>query len=206
MGDLDVSVMLQSNVVELIQGSEIAYGALLFILMSVVYIQRRVKLDDQWVFKWKHRFAYGLNPFSKNLLNRPLTRKKGKQDFDEYVVSVDQSIHEVKKAVTEYGYETNLASTSKYIIKKNRGRSWEVWSFRYRDPDSDKQYHLYLFDGHGNYGADLWQHVETDWTEDPEGHVSDGQTPGDPDNVLRPALMKAGLDWERDSDFRKQLV
>lgn len=193
----------------LLQLKEIAvepysYVFLAILLALIARYQKRISLEDKWVFRWKHKVLYSLNPIlSKDkLFGREFIRDKTPDKWwtaREYAYSTDATVKEVKEAASEV-YETNLASTSKYRVIDGE-KQWELWSFKYSIPDTDKMYHLYIFEGHGDYNTDMNQHKETDWEDDPKGHEDDKQKRGDPEGFLKNVMNKAGISVERDKEW-----
>lgn len=116
---------------------------------------------------------------------RPLTRNK--TDSNEMFLHADKSPDEVERLLTEGDYHRNLISTKKYRMLGER-QQWAVGSYRIvYGEDNEYQHHVYLFPGE-NGGTDVYGHKETNYEEDPEGHVEDEQWNGDPDNKATPLL------------------
>lgn len=186
--------------------SDPTYQAVLLLALVLAGIVSRRVLgpEDDWVERYKRRLAVALDPWSRRL-GTPLAVKKGPE---EYVCSTDLEPDEVERRLHRAGYVENDLSNQKYRVLPDGTTEYAVGSMKYSEPRSSRQWHVYLFDGHGDYGADLYQHGETDWDPaeggGPGGHLSGEQVPGDPEGLLRNALSTKSVECEEDIRWRQQ--
>jgi hypothetical protein len=155
------------------------------ILVHIDGYQRGLTAQDDWVEKLKIAVTAPLNPIFRRL-GRPLTRNKTNKQEEKFF-STDASPDEVEVALTDGGYDRNLISTKKYIIRDDE-QIWAVGSYRIVYGEDDRfQHHIYLIPREDG-GTDVYGHKETNYEYDPSGHVSDAQGDGDPDNKATPIL------------------
>jgi len=121
---------------------------------------------------------------------------RDKTGSEEYVLTVDASLHEIETALSKRRWNWNPISTKKFRRVGGDGRTqWSVASWVYRDgPLADRQLHCYMFYNDAG-GIDVFCHDEPNLISQPREHTNPiKQTPGDPDGRLRADLADAGLD------------
>ena len=180
------------------------YGAIVVVVLAVIAIvsKRFIGPSDDWVERVKRKWILRLDPILRRVW-RPFTTRKYK---DEYVCSVMISPDELERKVFEGGYVENDVSTVKYRVLSGSTHQYSVGQMKFSEPDSNRQWHLYIFPGHGKYGADCYQHGEEDWNPieggTPEDHLKSEQIPGDPESVLRDTLDEQEVSYEVDEQFK----
>jgi hypothetical protein len=180
------------------------YTLALTIVLGIIGILGRQYLgpEDDWIEQKKQNLARRLHPIAARL-GRPLLQQK---TIDEYVCSTTESPDFIETALHGCGYEENDVSNVKYRELPDGTRQYNVGQLSFSVADSNLQWHAYIFPGHGDYGADVYQHLEVDWDPtqggDPEKHVTEPiQSKGDPERVLRDCLIEQDVAYEFDADW-----
>lgn len=162
-------------------------GPLSRIIGAVRWLERFLGPDDDWVEDDRRRLFEWLD---KLPLDHSFTLEKSARD---YITTAQASPDAVEVALDAAGYQRNLVSTRKYRTHHDGGKQWAVGSYVYDPADTDWQHHVFLFKAPDG-GTDVYGHRETSVTE-PVGHLTDGVTPGDPENRARTALRSANINY-----------
>lgn len=144
---------------------------------------------DDWV-EDDRRILYEAADSVLRPLGRQTVREKGVAD---YITTVHADSDVVETALHNGGYNRNVLSTRKYRTHHGGGEQWAVGSWVYDPPTTDWQHHVYLFDAEGG-GTDMYGHRETS-VRDPDGHLNDRQTHGDPNGRARKSVERHNLDY-----------
>lgn len=136
----------------------------------------------------KTLFARLLSPTTERRFDRPLLNEKGLPEGDrEFLRHVDANVEAVGRYLYGAADSPHLVATT-----KRRPARTEPDAFQYSHSqfvwfhDDGSQTEAYLF--RAGDGTDVYAHHETSVT-DPAGHVTDGQTNGDPTGVVANALV-----------------
>lgn len=195
----DIARVVLVDIDEIVFDSPELMALLILILGVIAYLQSKLGPGDDWIETLKLKIYLILDPIlSKHGFE--LIRKKG---IEEYIYSTHITPDEVEEVLMSCGYERNVAANKKYRELPDGSKQYEVGSMKYRYPDSDQQHHVYIFPGQ-YYVCDIYGHKETDWQEDPEGHMEDPQIDGDPDEILKDCLDEAEVEYEKDKVFIEQ--
>ena len=190
------------NVQELIFNDPL-YSAILVIVLAVVGFLSRLYVgpEDDWVEAYKRKWAIRLDPYVAQVW-RPLLIQK---HVGQYVATVDIDPDALERIAHQAGYIENDISNVKFRILPDGTRQYTVGQMKISEPNSARQWHLFIFPGHDGAGTDLYQHGETDWDPSeggsPEAHLTQPQVSGDPERVLRNALESQELPYHRDEEF-----
>lgn len=144
---------------------------------------------DDWVEGLKRRLAVAGDPFFRPL-GRPLIFEC---HDDDYFATAQAESDKVEVALF-LQFQRNLTSTRKYRTVDG-DRDWADGSWVYDPDDTEWQLHVYLFDN-GDGTTDLYAHKETSAEKDPYGHVTDPQTHGDPDGIVKDVLRKFDIEYK----------
>jgi len=115
---------------------------------------------------------------------RLLSEKQMPNEEDEYTLTSPLSLKEVFTALVNSGASPHLISSVKYREHPNYGRQYARAHVIFSDRDGN-QTEVWLFDNEST--VDIYSHKETIVT-DPEGHLTEPYTPGDPDGYIIEAL------------------
>lgn len=184
------------------------YSAIVVVVLAAVGILSRQYLgpEDDWLELKKQNLARRLDPITSQM-GYPLLREKG---VNEYVCSTPELPDEIEVILHSCRYEENDISNAKYRILPDGSRQYNVGQLAFSVPDSDIQWHAYIFPGHGDYGCDLYQHGEVDWDPsqggDPEDHLTTPfEAVRDPERVLRDCLISEDVAYEFDDEWVEQM-
>lgn len=189
--------------------SDPLYAAIITVVLALIGILGRQYLgpEDDWIELKKQNLFKRLDPFTSKM-GYPLLRQKRVNEYVCSTVELDPDAVEV--TLHDCDYEENDISNAKYRILPDGTREWNVGQLAYSVEGTDKQWHAYLFPGHGTYGCDIYQHGEVDWDPsqggDPEGHLT---TPfnarGDPEEILELCFRTHEVEFERDEVFIEEM-
>lgn len=180
------------------------YSAIAVVVLAVIGILSRQYLgpEDDWLELKKQNLARQFDPMTSKM-GYPLLREKR---VNEYVCSTTESPDFIEVALHGCDYEENDISNAKYRILPDGTRQFNVGQLAFSEPDSNVQWHAYIFPGHGDYGADIYQHAEVDWDPsqggDPEDHLTTPfEARKDPERVLRDCLISQDVAYEFDDEW-----
>lgn len=180
---------------ELVFENAVLSGALFGVLVLVGLVQQRLGPEADWIEGVRNRWWYRLNEV-QSVLGMGLTTRKTPR---EYIVSTDATPEALEPILYEAGWHRNLASFEKYRTGPDGTEEKTVSTWAYRERlFGPKQDHIYIFPGHGPFGADVYGHTETNWLHDPAGHLEDHQADRGPADRLRTLLSDADVGMERD--------
>jgi len=115
-----------------------------------------------------------------------LTREKGMPDNeDEYVLTVEYSLQDLFYLFVSNAASPHLISSVKYRDHPNNGREYARAHVIFAE--GGKQTEVWMFDNGDT--VDIYAHKETVVT-DPEGHLTEPYTPGDPDGYIAGSLSR----------------
>lgn len=141
--------------------------------------------DDDWVEDDRRVLFEAVN-VAASKLGRPTIKEKGPRD---YITTTDTSPDEIEEALHPK-YQRNLLSTRKYRSTSG-GRQWAAGSWVYDPEDTSYQHHVFIFPARSG-GTDIYGHREKS-VRDPDGHLNDEQTPGDPNGLVAVQLAMSGI-------------
>lgn len=185
--------------------SDPVYSAITVIVLTIVGIVSRVYLGPQsdWVEAFKQKWVTKLDPIL-SIVWRSFLRQKTN---DEYVCSTTILPDAVEKALHHGGYTENDLSSVKYRVLPDGTRQYNAGQLKFSEPNSSRQWHVYLFPGYKHNGTDCYQHGEADWDPSEGGgleqHLNSDQISGDPESVLRDVLDAQGVSYEVDEQFNQ---
>lgn len=173
---------LATDLPELVFGDPLLTALVTAIVVAAVAYQRGLSYRR---YRALHRAKYAafarLDPVARRH-GRPLVRTKHGRDDPEFVAAVGFPPERVTRAlVADTALDYHLVATAKRR-RTARGMQWahaQLAAFH----DDGTQTEVVVFPAADGRGTALYAHVETAVT-DPEGHVTDAQTPGDPRGVL----------------------
>jgi hypothetical protein len=167
------------------------------VVLVALAIIMRAGLAWQRSLSWpEYRLLHGLKRAVFPILQRydptgfrEWVNRKGGRDGPEYVRTVPGGIKDVAGHLRAAGGSLHLLNS----IKRRPPGHGDVLSGAHLvwTHADGTQTEVYLFDNDGPNGVDVYAHHETSVT-DPEGHLSDGQTDGDPRNVVSLAFPGRG--------------
>jgi hypothetical protein len=156
----------------------VTLATLTLVIAGLVAWQRTLSWTEyRTLHETKKRLAIRIHSIVPVLL----LSRKGYRDDDEYLETREQSVRAV---FTEYVD----AGGSPHLINSIKVRETPAGETQYSDAhvvwihDDTTQTELYLFDN-GDGTTDLYAHHETA-VLDPDGHLTDPQTDGDPREIL----------------------
>lgn len=125
-----------------------------------------------------------LNPITNTRVGYPLVYDK--TNTDDHITSVEASLYDLAVAFWQEGFVWNPLSAEKYIVKN--GRHYTVLQVAYRDsPIDSDQFHAFIY----SYGGQLHIHGHKETSPaDPDGHLTDKQIQGDPDNRIAGVISR----------------
>lgn len=188
-------IVLQS-VEDIVLNNQLYYAILVVALVIAGVITRRyIGPEDDWIEDRRKEVFVRLNPVFKRM-GRTLVVEKG---IEDYVCTAHQTPDDIEDALYQCGYVENPISTRKYRVIEGH-KQFAVGSMKFSDPDTDIQWHAYIFPTMEGSWTDIYQHGETDWDPSeggsPIGHLEDKQIHGDPENVLRGCLDNRNILYE----------
>jgi len=159
----------------------VTLAALTLIVAAAVHYQRGLTWSE---YRTIHRAKVRLFPILQRIapggFDSFINVKQGRDDA-EYLVTREQSVTAVWKQLVAEGGSPHLIAS----VKRRPGPEYSAAHAVWTHADGD-QTEAYLFDN-GDGSTDVYTHHETSVT-DPEGHLEDPQTDGDPEGVVRSAL------------------
>jgi hypothetical protein len=159
-------------------------AALVLVLAAILQYQRTLSWHE---YKRLHALKVRFLPLVDRYTNLFVVSHKGYHDDPEYLATVDGTVPEVWQRLVDAGGDPHLVNS----IKKRRwpdgaaqySQAHVVWNHA----ETGEQTEAYLFQNPGAGTVDVYCHAET-WVLDPEGHMNDPQTDGDPRRVVWAAL------------------
>lgn len=169
---------LQTDVVDTVLSEPLLVIALGVVIYTLVRYQRGLSYTE---FIIAHRakcivFRILDGPASKR--GRPLVADKSDAS-EEFVRHTDATPRTVARRLRSARFDPHLVATAKRRDGQCAHSQWVQFH------DGEKQTEVYLFPSNG--GTDVYAHFETS-VRDPEGHLTDEQTPGDPLGAVANAL------------------
>jgi len=144
--------------------------------------------EAEFVETYRSALLRRIAPVGK-MIGRPTVRVKGDAD---YICSVDMGPEEFERVIYPT-YRRNLLATKKAVRGGRDNLIWSEGSWAAKAmPTAQNQHHLFFFKRENR--LDVYGHYETA-PVDPQGHVSDGQTHGDPNNTLRDLLDEQEIEY-----------
>jgi len=154
-------------------------AALALVIAAAVHWQRGLTWSE---YRAIHRAKVRLFPLLDRVWPHFVHGKGGETD-PEYLMTRNQSVRSVWKQLVSEGGSPHLVASLK---ARDNGRGVEYADAHVVWIHSDgTQTEAYLFESDGV--TNVYAHHETAVT-DPDGHLTDGQTNGDPKGVVRDAL------------------
>lgn len=141
--------------------------------------------DDDWLEDDRRVLFEKLDGFG----GHAWVREKGDRD---YITTAEAAPGVIEKALTEAGYQRNLASTRKFRTYHGGGKQWAVGSYVYDPAGTEWQHHVFLFEAPDGT-TDVYGHREVSVREGKEHVLESNQEPGDPNYRARAALEEAGI-------------
>jgi len=180
-----MTLLLDSRLPEIAQ-EPVVLAVLTVLLILAAYYQRTLSYQE-------YRLAHGLRTVGAIVLDsrvnfRLLTEKGMPEKDTEYVRSVPMTIRRAFATLRHAGASPHLISGIKYREHPERGREYAAAHLIF--VEGDKQTEVWLFPAADGDGTDIYAHKET-YITDPEGHLSEPYTPGDPDGYIAAALEDA---------------
>lgn len=161
------------------------------VVLAVVTLAVAAVVVWQRTLKWpEYRRLHALKLRYAPLVDRHTSlfvlSRKGYRDDPEYLGTREASVRAVWRRLVDAGGSPHLLNSIKERPLPDGTRQLSAAHVVWNHSGEGEQTEAYLFDN-GDGTTDVYCHAET-WTLDPEGHLSDPQTDGDPKGVVRMAL------------------
>jgi hypothetical protein len=150
---------------------------LTLIIAALLHYQRGLTWSE---YRQIHRAKLRFFPLLDRVWPHFVHDKGTAEADDEYLMTRRQSVRSVWKQLVSEGGHPHLISSIKRLPDGSLSQAHVVWTHA-----DGTQTEAYLF--HAEDGTAVYAHNETGVT-DPEGHLTDRQTDGDPKGVVRAAL------------------
>lgn len=168
---------------QLLANPAFVLGLTLVIVLAYHYVAQIPYREFVVLTQVKHRLFAALAPIAAQRGLRLVTTKQYRED-DEYLVTLDRPVRAVALAIRDAGFDQHLIAGS---IRREtpEGRQWAHthWAAQHRD---GTQTEAWVFPNHDGT-TDVYAHREES-VFDPDGHLSEPYTPGDPAGALDPVL------------------
>jgi hypothetical protein len=165
-------------------------AALVLVLAAILQYQRTLSWHE---YKRLHALKVRFLPIVDRYTNLFVISNKRYRDDREYLTTVDGTVREVWQTLVDAGGTPHLVNSVKQRPLPDGTRQYSAAHVVWNHAETGEQTEAYLWSNPGAGTVDVYAHGET-WVLDPDGHMNDPQTDGDPRGVVWGAL---GMD--RDS-------
>jgi hypothetical protein len=164
-------------------------------LLAVLVLAIAAVMQYQRTLSWReyrrvHALKLRLLPVIDRYTNLFVVSHKRYRADREYLATVDGSVRDVWQTLVSGGGSPHLVNSVKQRPLPDGTYQYSAAHVVWNHAETGEQSEAYLFENPGAGTVDVYAHAET-WTLDPDGHLSDPQTDGDPRGVVHSAL---GLD------------
>lgn len=172
-----------------------ALAVLVLVVAAVLQYQRTLSWAE---YRRIHALKVRLLPIVDRVFNVFVVSNKHYREDAEYLGTIEASVPNVFRELVNAGGTPHLVNSVKRRPVPYGTTQYSAAHVVWNHAETGEQTEAYLFDN-GDGTCDVYAHGET-WTLDPEGHMSDPQTDGDPKGVVRAALGANALTRQTGAD------